>query len=283
MKSTEEEPPAELTEKSKGGSKSIKKKDRDNERMTSFRTRQSERTSQQDKEALYEKLFFGYKNITEAMKNIEIQQVQPTVILPISTRSAGFIIRNMVSRFVRLGVLTLEKAKVLAGSLYRVTLMQIDYKVEEAMLLQHSRNLELAAFEDTYLTGDIRRALDMMGAGFSPLVNYVNALGYFKTAAKSYLPRHPRVNTIVVPPYYQKFSTLRETVEHLSGDGLSSDAKRAFMERSPFPNAKWEVRRARRNQEGEEIPGTVNLSNPNDIIPRDYALPTIYFDNSKIS
>uniref|UniRef100_A0A1B0G3M7 Uncharacterized protein n=1 Tax=Glossina morsitans morsitans TaxID=37546 RepID=A0A1B0G3M7_GLOMM len=178
------------------------------------------------------------------MKNIEIQQVQRTVILPISTRSAGFIIRNMVSRFVRLGVLTLQEAKVLAGSLYRVTLMQIDYKLEEAMLLQHSRNLELASFEDTYLTGDIRRALDMMGAGFSPL----------------------------------KFSTLRETVEHLSGDGLSSDAKRAFMERSPFPNAKWEVRRARRNQEGEEIPGTVNLSNPNDIIPRDYALPNVRAD-----
>lgn len=283
-KTTEDEPPTDLPEKPKKGNKSVAKQNRDGDRITSFRGKQSEKTCQQDKEALYEKLFFGYKNITEAMKNIELQQTQRTVILPISTRSAGFIIRNMVSRFVRLGVLALDEAKTLAGALYRITLMQIDYKLEEAMLLQHSRNLELQSFDDTYLTSDIRRSLDLMGAGFSPLINYINSLGFVKTTAKSYLPRHPKVNTIVVPPYYQRFSTLRTTVEQLSGETINADAKRSFMERSPFPNAVWDVHRQRvRGAGGELIPETVNLSNPNDIIPPNYGLAQVRDDISVIA
>lgn len=276
-----ENEPTSSTEASTSKSKPKKKPSqkraaRDENRMTDFRAKQSEKTVQQDREALYEKLFFGFKNVTEAMKNIELQQVQRTIVIPISTRSVGFIIRNLMSRFVRLGVLTLDEAKSLAAALYRITLLQVDYKLEEAMLLQHSRNLELPSYEDTYLTGDIRRALDMMGAGFSPLVNYVSAIGFTKTASKSYLPRHPKINSY--SPFYLRYSNLRSTVEALSGQVMSVEAKREFMLHSPIPTAEWIVRNARRNLEGVEIPGTVTLANPEFIMPTLYGLDNVRED-----
>ena len=61
---------------------------------------------------------------------------------------------------------------------------------------------------DTEITGDMRRAFDMMGANFSLLVNYIHAMDYVKTAAKSYLTHHPVVQT-VVSPYYVRIGNLR--------------------------------------------------------------------------
>lgn len=249
---------------------SQKKSIRDDDRMTAHRARTSEKTVQENREALFEKLFFGYKNISEAMKNIELQQVQRTIIVPISTRSAGFIIRNLVARFVRLSIMTVDEAYTLAGSLYRITLLQMDYKLEEAMLLQHSRNLELDSYEDTYLSSDIRRALDMMGAGFSPLVNFISSIGYVKTAAKSYLPRHPKV--VQHTPVYQTISTLRRTVEALSSDALDVNVKTAFMEACPIPHARWDIRSPRRTAEGVEVPPGITLANADDIMPPNYTV-----------
>lgn len=270
------------TQKSKPQKKQSQKRSaRDENRMTDFRAKQSEKTVQQDREALYEKLFFGFKNVTEAMKNIELQQVQRTIVIPISTRSVGFIIRNLMSRFVRLSVLTLDEAKSLAAALYRITLLQIDYKLEEAMLLQHSRNLELQSFEDTYLTGDIRRALDMMGAGFSPLVNYISAIGFSKTSSKSYLPRHPKINSY--SPFYIRYSNLRATVEALAGQVMSVESKRDFMLHCPIPTAVWSVHNSRRNHEGMEIPATVTLSNPDFIMPSEYVLANVREDIATIA
>lgn len=68
---------------------SFKKSTRDDARMTGFRAKQSEKTIQENREALFEKLFFAYQNINEAMKHIGLQQVQRTIVMPISTRSAG--------------------------------------------------------------------------------------------------------------------------------------------------------------------------------------------------
>lgn len=195
----EEEPPPEPSTSRRPPKKSQAKKSRDENRMESFRAARSERTSQQDKEALYEQLFFEYRNVNEAMKNLELNQSKRTLNLPISTRSCGFIIRNLVYRFVRLEVLTTAEGRVLAGSLYRIILLQIDYKLEEARAMQCSRNLDTAAFNDTVITGDMRRALDIVGANFSPIVNYIHAIGYVKTAAKSYLPRHPKLRIETSP------------------------------------------------------------------------------------
>ena len=94
--------------------KSHSKKAMDENRMESYRGVKSEHTTQQDKETLYEQLFFGYRNVTEAMKNLELNQSRRTLNLPISTRSCEFIIQNLVNRFVRLEVLTISEERVLA-------------------------------------------------------------------------------------------------------------------------------------------------------------------------
>ena len=130
--------------------------------MESYRAVKSRSTSQQDKEALYEQLIFMYRNVTEAMKNLELNQSKSTLNQPISIRSCGFIIRNFVNRIVRLGILAIPEGRVLAASLYRIGLLQVDCKLEEARAMQSSRKLNTAAFEDTVITGDMRRALDMM-------------------------------------------------------------------------------------------------------------------------
>lgn len=45
-------------------------------------------TESQDGKASLEKLFFGYRNVNKAMKNIQIQQMRRTIMFPISTRSS---------------------------------------------------------------------------------------------------------------------------------------------------------------------------------------------------
>ena len=82
--------------------------------------------------------------------------------------------------------------------------------------MQCSRNLDNTYFEDTVITGDMHRPLDMMGANFSLLVSYIHAEGYVKTAAKSYLPHHPVVRT--VNPNYVRIGNLRAYVEALAGE-----------------------------------------------------------------
>uniref|UniRef100_A0A1B0AC59 Uncharacterized protein n=1 Tax=Glossina pallidipes TaxID=7398 RepID=A0A1B0AC59_GLOPL len=273
----EPEPRPSTSKKDVKKKTSFKKSTRDDARMTDFRAKQSEKTVQENREALFEKLFFAYRNINEAMKHIELQQVQRTIVMPISTCSAGFIIRNLMARFVRPQLMFLDEARTLAGSLYRITLLQLDYKLH----MQHSRNLELDSYEETYLADDIPRVLNMMGAGFSPLINYVNAIGYVKTAAKSYLPRHPKVKPN--SPIYQTSNTLRATIEALSGEALSIDLKRTFMDYFPYPNVRRHCRNPRRNATGDDIALNVRLENPDDIMPADYSVENVRVDIGMIA
>lgn len=223
--------------------------------------------------ALFEKLFYGFNNVNETLKNIQAQQVSRTVIVPVSTRAAGFIIRNLMVKFLQLNVIDQPTAINLGSALYRVTLLQLDLKLEEAMLLQHSRNLGLTSYEDVYVTSDQRRALELMGTNFSPLVNYISSLGYIKTAAKCYLPRIPKVNTNRADYLHQHFSKLRTTVEALANVAEVNEQKRAFMDNCPFPTAVWTVTEA----------GLVNLANPETIIPANYGIANVRNDIALIA
>lgn len=48
-----------------------------------------------------------------------------------------------MSRFVYLQLMSLDEARILAGSHYRITLLQVDYKLEEVM------HMQLDTYEDT--------------------------------------------------------------------------------------------------------------------------------------
>lgn len=199
-------------QKPRSFNRSEKKSSRDEKRLEDFRGKQGERTVQENRTALFDKLFFGFTTVSEALRTVQTQQISRTLMLPVSTRSAGFIIRNLMIKFIQLGVIDHDQAKLLASALYRVTLLQLDLKIEEAMLLQHSRNLGLESYEDVFVDGEQRRALEAMGANFSPLINYISSLGFIKTSAKCYLPRYPLVINRNCDYLHQHFGTLRTTV-----------------------------------------------------------------------
>ena len=112
--------------------------------------------------------------------------------------------------------------------------------------MQSSRNLDTVVFEDTIITGDMRRALDMMGANFSPLGNYIHAIGYVKIASKSYLPRHAALSK-VASLYYIRIGNLRDIIVILSGAGLIQNEKKYFFDHSHLLTASWTVRIPRKN------------------------------------
>jgi len=228
------------------------------------------------KTALYEKLFFGYSSITNAIKNIELNQITRTVNIPITTRSIGFILNDLMAKFAQLRVLNNQDLTLLVHASYRVALLCIEVKLEEARNLQHSRNLDMNRFLTSQVTSDVKKALRGMGANFAPVVNYVSAIGYFKTTSAEYMPRHPR--SIGRFDYlHVSITNLREVVQYLSSQGNESVQHRIeFRNHCPIPGAEWNIGiRRGANEENADIPV---LSNPDDIIPADYNITQVFDD-----
>jgi len=70
-----------------------KEKQRSAKRVEDHRASTSQKNDANAKQALYDKLYYGFRQQHEAMKSMQIVTTPRSIILPISTRSVGFMIR----------------------------------------------------------------------------------------------------------------------------------------------------------------------------------------------
>ena len=105
--------------------------------------------------------------------------------LPVSSRAVGFTIRALMLRLFRL-IPDLD-FKPLFHSLYRVALLQFEYKLQCAMKNQATsyRGSNFTHLEVEY--GSVSK-LSSLGAGFSPIMNFIASLGTFKGFGTTYIP-----------------------------------------------------------------------------------------------
>lgn len=121
-------------------SRTDRKKTRDGLRKEKFRSKKSTETDTENKKQIYSKLYFGFKNISDAMSSMQIVIKPRAVILPITTRGIGFTIRTLIAKFARLGIRGVNHHQ-LCSSLYRVTLIMAEIKMMQSLQSVVTRNL----------------------------------------------------------------------------------------------------------------------------------------------
>uniref|UniRef100_A0A1B0FNL0 Uncharacterized protein n=1 Tax=Glossina morsitans morsitans TaxID=37546 RepID=A0A1B0FNL0_GLOMM len=146
--------------------------------------------------------------------------VPRTVILPISTREIGFVIRNLVSE---LNKLELEDVDVynLTNALYRISLLQLDLKIAYAMKVQLVHNIE-------------------MDTGFSALSDYIAAVGFWQDSNATYLPRFAALcEEVICDPVNVRFNQLYNIVNILADECTPEYIRKGFYNKNPIPGAIW--------------------------------------------
>ncbi|XP_064535263.1 uncharacterized protein LOC135426188 isoform X2 [Drosophila montana] len=201
------------------------KQTRDFTRMEKKRGVMSTKNDKDTKEALYDQLFYVYKN----MPNINL--------LP------------------------------LCHALYRVTLLQLDMKLNGAMEGQCCRNVGGQEFVYTDVPDNFGRAILGLDAGIAPLINLIHSIGYLKLPATAYLPRYGVCRP--TDPSNVRFANLRTTVMAMATDAIAANIRRRFFERNPIPGAIWrEAGEGRRRRADGAQPNPSVLQNAADIMPQ---------------
>ncbi|XP_018314739.1 uncharacterized protein [Mycetomoellerius zeteki] len=261
-----------------------KEKQQSEKRSDDFRASTSQTSFQKNdsnaKQALYEKLYYGFKRQNEAMKSIQIMITPRSIILPISTRSIGFMIRFLICKFARLNIQNVD-FHGLCSALYRVTLLQLNVKLMQTMLNQCSRNIGTNDFITIDVKSEFVRIVCELGAYFAPLVNLISSIGVAKAFGTLYIPRMvkaPTLNHIVCyDPTVINFSTLRTYVVALSSAATAYATRKYFYDHSPFPNARWTLQEKPRD-DGAPNEAFPILSNADEIMPTFYGIDQLRED-----
>lgn len=159
--------------------------------------------------------------------------VPRTVILPISTRGIGFVIRNLVSE---LNKLELEGVDVynLTNALYRISLLQLDIKIAYAMKVQLVHNIGGEDFVETIVKKSYRCALEEMDTGFSALSDYIAAVGFWQDSNATYL-----CEEVICDPVNVRFNQLYNIVNILADECTPEYIRKGFYNKNPIPGAIW--------------------------------------------
>lgn len=265
------------------------RQNRNKKRFENKRSKESEKTDSQNKQDLYKKLYYGFRNLSDAMQSMQINTVSRSIILPISTRSAGFIIRFMITKFSRLGIQNINYHN-LGCALYRVTLFQINLKIALALHNQCSRNIGHAEFMTLNIPSEMKNAICGMGANFAPLVNLISSIGVVRAFGTVYIPRIPTLtSTLDCDPTLVYFHNLRHIVIALANPVTDVNVRRYFYDHCPIPNAIWNTQRLGRARDGDGQVVDPNpdafpvLLNPDDIMPTIYDFQNMVNDITIIS
>lgn len=254
--------------KKKGESK---EKQRSGKRMDDHRAVTSQRNDASVKQTIYEKLYYGFRQQNEAMKSMQIVTTPRSILLPISTRTAGFMIKFLICKFARLGVKNVN-LHGLCSALYRVVLIQIEIKLSQAMRDQFSRNIGTRHFMHIDVSPEFVRAVCELGTYYCPLVNLVSSIGIVKTFGAMYIPRITKTHDCVnfYDPTVVCFSTLRECVFALSSTVTPYSHRKYFYDHCPLPNARWSTQaRVHGDQVDANYPV---ITNADEIMPAEYTL-----------
>lgn len=259
------------------------KAERDGKRKEGFRAKKSTGTDEANKKALFDQLLFGFKHVNNAMLSMQIVATPRSVILPVSTRATGFIVRFLISKFARLQIRQLQYHQFCCA-LYRVSLLSFDIKVMQSMANQTSKNIGRGMYRDIDINIDFVRILGELGAGFSPLINLFSSIGVFKGFGTNYIPRialPSAANQVVTwDPTLVTFSSLRLYVMALRNEATPQAVRQYFYDHSPFPNARWNQPQRVRDADGQLAikAGFPVLQNADEIMPDNYGLNDLRAD-----
>lgn len=258
---------------------------RSDKRMESYRKRKSKEYDNKEKKRIFDELMFGYRSQNEVMKSLQIITIPKSVVVFVTTRAVGFMCQLLFCKFARLNV------KFPLGNtvyqLYRIILLQVEIKLDQAMCEQCSRYTGRSHFQQLDLTLEHVRAVSTLGALFSPLANLVNAIGIVKAFGTVYIPRLPVAkigNGNALEPTIVSFSILRTIVSKLADVTTPRAEREYFYQHSASPGAIWSSAR-RLNDDGtfENIPNTRPiLQNPDDFMPRNYEINDLHRDTSAV-
>jgi len=244
--------------------------------METHRALTSKKNKTATKAACYEKLYYGlHKHVP--IKNMQRVTVPQSVILPISTRSVGFMIRFLISKFARQNMNV--KFHALCSALYRVTLLQIDIKLSQAMRKQYIINTGREWFLRVDIP-DFANSVCLLGTNFGPLVNLVSSIGVIKAFGTQYIPGSVK-NTVdkhvrSFDPTTVTYSNLREYVTALSSTSTPYAVRKYFYDHSPLPNAHWSVQARVPDDDIDESKPI--LLNADEIMPANYDLTALLED-----
>jgi len=244
----------------------------------------------------YDKLMFGFQSQKEFLKSLQVYPIQKTIVIPVTTRSAGFMSQFLFCKFHRLMNAFNRRIESTVYQLYRVTLLQIEAKIAQCMGCTDD------LFRRVHITFEQMDVLNRFNANFSLFANLVNAIGILKAFGTTFLPRLPaqerngRIN-FVPEPTTVTFSNLRAIVSSLADRQTPWEFRMYFYEHSPLPGAHWggEKRRPDTSKEKDKdkdddqnMPSTSNegdfpiLLNPNDFMPLNYTQDDLCDDVSAI-
>lgn len=222
---------------------------------------------------VYEKLWFGYKDLNDAFRGLHVTASFRSVIIPVSTRSIGFTVRILIKKILSLGIQNIDLHRFCC-SLYRVGLALVEARLSSVQRTIISPNHgDALEFMNLEMTMETLRVLAALSINFKPLVNLIDAFGAFNSFGTQFIPRIPvipAVNMInQIEPTTIVLSNLRATVVALSQVATNQGVRDYFREHDPFPNSIWTPLPRVRDAAGQIVANRV-LLNPDDIMPINY-------------
>lgn len=233
------------------------------------------------------------------LKSLQLVAVPNTVAIPVTTRAVDFMSQFLYCKFARLKIRLPMWYSV--HQLFRITLLQIETKVDFALRKQCSRHIGGRLYQMSEVTLEMVRVVSSLGANLAPMANMINAIGVCKAFGTTYLPRFAAPEYLgidrVPEPTTVTLSNLRFIVEALANGRTPIWYREYFYEHNAIPGAIWIGERAtfrtviRQVGDGQEevaerIPDSERfplLANADVIMPSGYALPQLRDVDSRSS
>lgn len=229
------------------------------------------------KSKIYEGLMFGYKDEMDAARGLKVEGVGSSIILPVSSRCIGFIVRALVAKIIGLQI-NVGDIHLFCCAMYRVALALFEARLATVQNTTPTLNTGHENFQRLNVTSDRLIKLARLSSMFKPLANLIDSLGAVNAFGTKYIPKlpenRPHNDRIQYEPTTLTLSNLRETVVALSLLATDEETRVYFRQHNPIPGALWRHADVglRRGNDGLPVqlhPGNV-LLNPDDIIADGY-------------
>ncbi|CAD7012616.1 unnamed protein product [Ceratitis capitata] len=193
------------------------------------------------------------------------------ILLPISTRSVGFIIRMLMNRLqiITRGIFNIDFYN-LTNALYRLTLLKLHMKINRAFHFTHlSRNI---SDHPDFPPLEFCVALQSCNIEFTIIQKYLSGIGFVQYHEDYFVPFFPPITEEFryCDPFNIRFPHLRELINLFANPDTQPGLRKQFYTFNSIPGAKWSFI--------NDDPGNPLLTNPDDILPKTYEMKEVLGD-----
>lgn len=215
---------------------------------------------------LRKSLLCGFDSIEQVIKAKEYEDTKRNIVLPVSTRVAGFSTVHILNKILNVEHNRNRLPEMTYFAFYRVMLAMIERKVFDNRITASIDNREL-----WYLSEDFepfKTVVTSLNVVTQQVGALIKSVSVFKYNNSNFVPLFPRGiyvgNRLIPTPENIYLTNLREVVTALADVRTDRRVRQNFRMKNPIPGAVFNENHI--------------LTNPDQIMPADYGAPQLVAD-----